>query len=163
MSESGISVPVVSRYTLMIPGSLGRLEFYKRGPGYPEPGLHALSGWIDVELRNRVEHLWVVWSGSACLAVDLADPENVDEWQLEYESMPSSRTDEYLARTRFSLGTALNRVERYLRSFRAMDEVSAAYKEFLAGRPSDLIAMFPSREELIRVWLRPDLMRALLR
>jgi hypothetical protein len=53
---------------------------------------------VALELRVRNKGLWVVlWRGD-CLNRDLT-------W--EYEPLPSNRSDEFLARTRFTLAEAL--------------------------------------------------------
>lgn len=53
--------------------------------------------FVWVELRNRKEMKWAVSNGSGVY-------NRLGEW--EYEPMPSSRTDEFFARTRYSLEEA---------------------------------------------------------
>jgi hypothetical protein len=61
----------------------------------------------DPENRFLDKPSWAIVKQSFCLNKDLV---------FEYEPLPSSRDDDFLSRTRFSLEDALNLVEKYLKS-----------------------------------------------
>jgi len=53
---------------------------------------------VDVVLRNREEGLWSVSVGSCVVS---------SAGRTEFDSIPSERTDDFLARTRFTLNDAM--------------------------------------------------------
>lgn len=63
--------------------------------------LHAqtLRMLADISIEWRGDDRWCIFNGSSCYT-------KLGEW--EYESMPSHRTDEYLARARYTLDEALS-------------------------------------------------------
>lgn len=91
-----ITIGLVTCYTLYLSQPLCR--------ELPD-GIHLLTGEVTLEKRNREKDSWAVCNGCACLNTD---------WQLEVESMPSNRTDEFLARTRFPQVEAWQRALHFL-------------------------------------------------
>jgi hypothetical protein len=70
---------------------------------FVEKYFHTKPETVTLELRVPLKGLWVaLWRGD-CLNRDLT-------W--EYEPLPSNRSDEFLARTRFSLSEALTLLGR---------------------------------------------------
>lgn len=60
----------------------------------------------DVRVESRGAGLWAI--------IDCGKVLNKDN-ELEYESLPSNRTDEFIERTRFTLDEALNRAAAFLK------------------------------------------------
>lgn len=58
---------------------------------------------LSIEFRDKDK--WAICDGGLVLAND-------NEW--EYEPLPSSRSDEFKARTRYTLDEAFNRAEAYI-------------------------------------------------
>ena len=62
---------------------------------------------VQVVRRSQEPEAWAIWDGGACLNRDL-------EW--EHESLPSNRTDDFIARTRWPTASdAMGFARRYLR------------------------------------------------
>ena len=59
----------------------------------------------DMRIQWRGDDRWAIFNGASCL-------NRLGEW--EYEPLPSSRTDEYLERNRYSLDEAMTVADAYL-------------------------------------------------
>ena len=96
----------------MIQEQITRYTFYIEEPlRYPicaDDGMTygIINRVIDVELRNHVENLWVV-------VVDCSGVLSNDGY-VEFEGLPSGRTEDFLRRTRFSLEEALDRARKFI-------------------------------------------------
>lgn len=65
----------------------------------PIPCAYRFEGQSDLRVEWRGGDAWCIHNGSACFNRD-------GEW--EYEPMPSSREDDFIARTRYSLTEAID-------------------------------------------------------
>jgi len=59
-----------------------------------------------VQIVQRDENAWVIYDAGACLNI-------YDEWEIEPQ--PSSRTDEFKARTRMPLAEAMQRAVSFFK------------------------------------------------
>ena len=71
----------------------------------PLGGKALLTDDIKVQLRNKEKKLWAINVGGGVLASD---------FMVEYEPMPSEKSEEFLERTRFTLQNALNKAEEFI-------------------------------------------------